>query len=98
LKATKAGWVEDNINERENLDLCDCCGNIIVKNPLPICGRSKKLSQLGVCIPLYLHFIKMCSFMLILYFIFQGIYNISHNWKEEIPCYNYTNESINHSG
>ena len=29
----KVGWVEDDIDKRDDLDLCDCCGNVIDKYP-----------------------------------------------------------------
>jgi hypothetical protein len=43
LKATKAGWVEDDIDKRDNIDLCACCGCVVDKYEFAVC-RSKKLS------------------------------------------------------
>jgi hypothetical protein len=33
LKATKVGWVEDEIEKRDVKDVCDCCGKVVEKYP-----------------------------------------------------------------
>ena len=60
-------------------DFCDCCGNPVEAEKLPLTCDPIELSHLGESYPLYFQFIKYCIGLLILMLVVNGIYNIASN-------------------
>lgn len=53
-------------NHAKGHNLCECCLNIIQKEPIPLCDNSKELEFLGFGFPLYFIFTKYAIILLML--------------------------------
>lgn len=56
---------------------CECCLNVIHKEPISLCENSKELEFLGFGFPLYFIFTKYCIILLILQIVTYSALSIS---------------------
>jgi len=79
-KSTKPGICTD-----EKPELCDCCLNIIHKEPVDIGIHTKELEFMGFGFPLWFSFLKYCIILTIILIISEAsvsVYQAIHMNKE----------------